>query len=74
MSQKENESVGIGCMCLILFFFVCYCMNFQNLWQYWPDTENLSVLQFLQVVSIRWVISFIGVFFPPLGVITGLIW
>lgn len=42
-------------------------MNFQNLFQYWVDGS-------LSDISIRWFISLVGVFFVPLGVVTGYIW
>lgn len=45
-----------------------YVLNFQNLWQYWPEGGKLINL------SLYWIISIVGVIFPPLGSITGWIW
>ena len=42
-----------------------YLMNFQNLWEYWPTSSQFSD------VPMQWIISIIGVFIAPLGVLTG---
>lgn len=63
---------GVG---IVLFFMtiwltclVGWIMNFQNLWQYWPITNKIGD------IGLEWVISFIGIFIPPLGVFTGFWW
>ena len=53
---------------LLITAFVGYWMNVQNLFQYWPNTGVLGD------VEIRWVVSLIGVFIPPVGVFTGWFW
>lgn len=52
---------------LIIFIVIIsgYFMNFQNLWEYWPTSGQFSD------VPMQWIISIIGVFIAPLGVITG---
>lgn len=72
--SEEHGGCAIFFLILLILPFIGWLMNFQNLWQYWPDTPNLSVLQFFEVVSIRWLISLVGVFIPPVGAITGFIW
>lgn len=42
-----------------------YFMNFQNLWEYWPESGQFSD------VPMRWVISTISIFLAPIGVFTG---
>lgn len=67
--MKETSKIMLSVIFLILLFImiVGYIMNFQNLFQYWVDGS-------LSNISIRWFISLVGVFFAPLGVVTGYIW
>lgn len=43
-------------------------MNFQNLWEYWPSSNKVGD------AGIELIMSVVGVFVPPLGVLTGWIW
>ena len=70
-SYTKNKG-GVG---IVLFFMtiwltclVDWIMNFQNLWQYGPITNKIGD------IGLEWVISFIGIFIPPLGVFTGFWW
>ena len=42
-----------------------YFMNLQNLFQYWP--VGGSVMD----VGMEWIVSFIGLFAVPIGIVTG---
>lgn len=42
-----------------------YFMNLQNLFQYWPTGG--SVMD----VGMEWIVSFIGLFAVPIGIVTG---
>lgn len=56
-------AIGIG-----LGIIVGWIMNFQNLWQYWPETDKFGDVGF------QWILSVIGVFVPIVGAVTGWIW
>lgn len=62
----------------ILLYIVCvagYLLNFQNIWQYFPDVSTLdSMSSFLDKVNFRFVVSIIGIFISPIGIITGYLW
>lgn len=45
-----------------------WCLNFQNLWQYWPETGRAGDLGF------EWLLSAVGIFVPFIGGVTGWIW
>ena len=45
-----------------------WLMNFQNLWQYWPQSNMLGD------VPLQWIVSAIGVFVAPVGAVTGWVW
>lgn len=70
----HNFFIGLGLfasMAWILFWILCipgWIMNFQNLWEYAPASGMIAD------VSLRWVLSVIGIFCFPLGGITGWIW
>ena len=53
-------AVILGIMMLI-----GWCMNFQNLWEYWPESSKFVD------ISMNCIMSIIGVFIVPFGAITG---
>lgn len=63
--KEINVDVGsIGCL-ILLFFMLGWIMNFQNIWQYWPEDS------LLRNCSMQFILSLIGIPFFPLGIITG---
>ena len=71
MKVKTNKEATVGSSIVSIFLIlmmVGWLMNFQNLWQYWPQDGKISNL------TMEWAISAIGVFCPPLGALTGYIW
>lgn len=73
-----NNSHYMVCFFFILLWAVCvigYLLNFQNLWQYWPDFNSISSMaDAMDLISFRFVISLIGIFISPIGIITGYVW
>ena len=69
---KTRDGVGIALMLAFISLWagaiIGWCMNLQNLWEYWPKSGVLGD------VPMQWVISLIGIFVPPLGAVTGWIW
>lgn len=64
--SSTAEKVVAFFLCIIAIIAITgYFMNFQNLWEYWPTSGQFSD------VPMQWIISIIGVFIAPLGVITG---
>ena len=51
-----------------------YILNFQNIWQYFPDTSTINTIGDIANINIRFFISIVGVLFAPLGTVTGFIW
>lgn len=72
MSKFTDNLPDFGDTFVVVCFFLIpltgYLMNFQNLWEYWPEGGKLINL------SLYWIISLLGIFFPPLGTITGFVW
>lgn len=59
---------------LVLLFIIGYFMNFQNIFQYFPDFDKISTISdFINHCDIKFVVSFFGVFITPLGVFCGYI-
>lgn len=54
----------LQCIALVV-IITGYFMNFQNLWEYWPESGQFSD------VPMRWIISTISIFLAPIGVFTG---
>lgn len=54
-------------ICIQIACIVGWCMNLQNLWQYWPADGIMHA-------GMQWVLSLIGVFVFPMGVVTGYLW
>ena len=58
---------------IVAFMLVCFvgwALNLQNLWEYWP----VPLSQLWDGDSRRFLLSLIGVFVPPVGVVTGFVW
>lgn len=53
---------------IFLLVLLGWVLNFQNLWEYWPETGRVADVQ------LRWIISLIGILVAPSGSITGWIW
>lgn len=71
--------IGTGCFLLAIIpavaAFVGWALNFQNLWQYWPPADIIVTLSnCFQVLPLQWILSAVGVFIFPLGIITGYLW
>lgn len=63
---ENRDIIAIIILVVLLFLpFVGWCMNFQNLVEYWPAEGGINN------VPIIWVLSLIGVFVAPLGTIMG---
>lgn len=60
-----NKTEAVVLTLIFIVFVGGYLINFQNLWEYWPTSGQLAD------VSLKWIISIIGVFVPPFGSITG---
>lgn len=75
-NNLTSQDSGCGCLIILFLLFLGYVLNFQNLWQYWPTgtSSTISVTEFLSILPFRWVVSLVGVFFFPLGIVTGYIW
>ena len=58
-----------GFMFFMLFSaaLIGWFMNFQNLSQYWVNGN-------INGINIEWIVSFIGIFVPFIGSVTGYIW
>ena len=63
----RNMSIGAAiCIVIVLSFcLIGWLMNFQNLWEYWPETDKFAD------VGMQWVASTIGIVIPIIGTITG---
>jgi hypothetical protein len=48
-----------------IFCAIGYVINFQNIFEYWPITDKFADTSF------EWIMSFIGIFIPPIGSVTG---
>lgn len=53
----------IAAIALILFSFIGWVLNIQNIFQYMPK----EIIE----ASVIWILSILGIFFPPLGAIMG---
>ena len=62
----KDAFISTMAMSILIESCIGYLLNFQNIFQYWPENSY--------VVTSEWFLSFIGIFFPPIGVITGYIW
>lgn len=64
--MKLRISITGPCAVILgIMMLIGWCMNFQNLWEYWPESDK-----FIDV-SMNWIMSIIGVFIVPFGAITG---
>lgn len=77
--DTKDSMLASGCfLILILPFILCvigYVMNFQNLVQYWPNCPvDATVVEVIKLLPFRWIVSAVGVFLIPVGIITGFIW
>jgi hypothetical protein len=64
-STTADYVCGFIFILLIAAVVAGYFMNLQNLFQYWPIGG--SVMD----VGMEWIVSFIGMFVAPIGVVTG---
>ena len=63
---KTTDRVATFLLCIIMIIAVIgYFMNFQNLWEYWPESGQFSD------VPMQWIISIVGIFLAPIGIFTG---
>lgn len=65
--STRNQTIETIISVILLVCTIGFILNFQNIWEYWPESN-----QFVDI-SMQWIVSAIGVVVPPLGVITGLI-
>lgn len=66
--KSRNRYLNTVIVLIIFLLFIGYFMNFQNLWEYWPSSNKVGD------AGIELIMSVVGVFVPPLGVLTGWIW
>lgn len=72
--HRNNNYIFIFVIVVAITSIVGYIMNFQNIFQYFPDMNNISTISdFVENCSIKFAISCIGVFVTPIGVICGYI-
>lgn len=64
-STTADYVCGLILILLIAAVVAGYFMNLQNLFEYWPTGG--SVMD----VGMEWIVSFIGMFVAPIGVVTG---
>lgn len=62
----KDAFISTMAMSILIESCIGYLLNFQNIFQYWPENSC--------IVTTEWILSFIGIFFPPIGIITGYIW
>lgn len=63
---STTDNVVALFLCIVAIMAITgYFMNFQNLWEYWPESGQFSD------VPMRWIISTVGIFLAPIGVFTG---
>lgn len=63
--RRSNNKVEAFILIMAILFISGYLMNFQNLWEYWPASNQFND------VSMHWILSIVGVFIAPMGTVTG---
>lgn len=63
--HNMSMSTAIGLVTVFSFCAIGWLMNFQNLWEYWPETGKFAD------VSMPWIASTIGIVIPIIGTVTG---
>lgn len=64
MNDSTNKIAALIGICGII-GLIGWCMNFQNLFQYWPATGGIME------APVTWWVSLIGIFVAPLGIFMG---
>ena len=63
--HKYNKIEACAIVIAFILFVSGYFMNFQNLWEYWPISDQFSD------APMQWIISTVGIFLAPMGAFTG---
>ena len=63
--RNMSISTAVGLVAVFSFCAIGWLMNFQNLWEYWPETDKFAD------VGMQWIVSTIGIVIPVIGVFTG---